>query len=125
MASEFPTGFLTLRAGTFQRVSRATREGDVRAINISNCAVDGWSVHSIEMGDNKLNGRSFAADEQLLVCIMEAKPGGLLWEEDPEKIGALSADSMHANLFCRPTHSLTFGRRPEPRMGPCAISKSY
>jgi hypothetical protein len=95
------TGFLTLRAGTFQRTTRAEREGAHRGINISNCPVTRWDVIGHDIGD-KLDGHSFRADEALMVSIMEAKPGDVLWEEDPEKIGALVTDSMHANVRLPP-----------------------
>ncbi|MGA8433903.1 MAG: hypothetical protein WB713_03770 [Methyloceanibacter sp.] len=67
---------------------RATREGAVRAINISHCAMTRWSVISDDMNDDKLAGHSFGVDQRLSVSIVEAKPGQSLWEDDPEKIGA-------------------------------------
>ena len=60
---------------------------------------------SDDMNDDKLDGRSFGTDQQLSVSIMEAKPGDPLWTEDsilppnPEKIGVLSTDRMHATVY--------------------------
>jgi hypothetical protein len=68
---------------------RATREGAVRAINISHCAMTRWSVISDDMNDDKLAGHSFGVDQRLSISIVEAKPGQSLWEDDPEKIGSL------------------------------------
>ena len=103
MPSKIPTGFLTLRAGTFQRITRAEREGAHRAINISHCPVTRWSVISGDMRNNKLDGRSFAADEALLISIMEAKPGDLLWTE----IAAEAADgaARHIEIVLKPDRS--------------------
>ena len=69
-----PQRTLTLRAGTFQRISRATHEGSVRAVHVSSCPVTRWSVLS-NKDDDKLGGRSFGTDEKVMVCVTETKPG--------------------------------------------------
>lgn len=102
MSSE-TTGFLTLRAGTFQRVSRTTRERVVRAVSISDCPVTNWYVIGDHPDDKELDGHRFNADDQLLISVVETKQGEPLWAEDAEKIGVVSSD--HASLHLPP---LTF-----------------
>jgi hypothetical protein len=97
MASGDSTGFLTLRVGGFQRTTRATAEGGRRVVNISDCPVTQWYVISDKDDDKKLAGQSFAKEDQLLVSVVEAKPGEPRWGENPEKIGAAGGDS--ANLY--------------------------
>ena len=121
MASEISTGSLTLRAGTFQRVTHAEREGAVRKINISYCPVTKWTV--IGSGDNKLDGLSFSANEQFTVSITETKPGDPLWAEDtflppnPEKIGTLDADSMRVHCYLQPDVFALFWNAAEATHG--------
>ena len=121
MASEISTGSLTLRAGTFQRVTHAEREGAVRKINISYCPVTKWTV--IGSGDNKLDGRSFSANEQFTVSITETKLGDPLWAEDtflppnPEKIGTLDADSMRVHFYLQPDAFALFWNAAEATHG--------
>jgi hypothetical protein len=100
MASKNPTGYLTLRAGTFGRTTHVTKGGATREISISFCPVFHWRVNGGL--DNKLNGRSFNSNERFEIAIMEGEPGEVFWPEDPEKIGALNADLMHANIFMPP-----------------------
>ena len=118
MASEIPTGFLTVRAGTFQRSSRASREGDVRQVSISNCPVTSWSVMGEDTDDNKLDGRSFGIDEQLLVYIREMKSLGNLFEGGhPEKIGGLNTESMLAFAYVPPNSFAHFWMAAEATDG--------
>ena len=105
MASEIPTGSLTLQAGTFRRITRATHEGSFRAISISNCSVTHWVVSSDDetraraltpqdiLDHGRLGGRIFRADDRMLVTIKEGK---LLWKDDPEKIGTLTINMANA-----------------------------
>ena len=86
MSSE---SFLTLKAGSFQCVSRATIKGATRHINISDCPVDRWS---------DLKGDTISSSDEVDLSIYEMTPGEPLWKEDPEKIGAFSKDSMHINV---------------------------
>ena len=101
MAS-IPTGpgFLTVTVGAFTRRTYVTREGAYRVIQVSNCPVTHWTV--MGSGDGKLDGHSFHTDGLLnTVTIMEVKPGefGRRFAADPEKIGTLNTNYMHADVY--------------------------
>ena len=120
MASENPTGFLTVTVGAFGRTTRAVRKGAVRAINIANCPVTNWQVISDYMSDDKLDGRSFSANEQFTVSITETKPGeaeDTFLPPNPEKIGTLDADSMRVHLNLQPDAFALFWNAAEATHG--------
>ena len=120
MASETPTGFLTVTVGAFGRTTRAVRKGAVRAINIANCPVTNWQVISDYMSDEKLDGRSFSANEQFTVSITETKPGeaeDTFLPPNPEKIGTLDADSMRVHCYLQPDVFALFWNAAEATHG--------
>jgi len=85
MASdEIPKDFLTLRADKFQRNTFAMSGGTGRTMNIFGRVIR-WDSHS--------EGDSERTEEQVRLFIQEIAPEKEpLWEEDPEKIGAVSRD---------------------------------
>jgi hypothetical protein len=87
--------FLSLRAGTFQRVSVSTVGRATRQVSISECPVVRWIS---DLKDDKQTNEKFS------LSIREMMPGETLWAEKPDKIGAFSSDRLHvtANLHLSP-----------------------
>jgi hypothetical protein len=78
---------LTLRVGLFRRSTTVTAGGVRRAIDIRNCVVVGASDASFE----DLGSATISLFERI-------KSDGVLWKDDPEKIGVLSLNRSHINV---------------------------
>ncbi len=112
------TGFLTVRAGTFQRTTRTTvAAGAFRAVTFSHCPVTQWMVIGTADSD-KLDGHSFSKGEKLqLLTVYEKRWDDPLWKEDPEKIGAIGRDDMFANVYVPPEAFADFWNAAEAQLG--------
>ena len=83
------TGYLAVNLGTFRRTTSTSAENSTRAVHIENCVI---------REGREIQGRKYYG-EQIEMSIHETKPGQELWKDDPEKIGALSTESLHMSLY--------------------------
>jgi hypothetical protein len=80
------TNFLKLRLGTYERGSSTNAERSNRWITISNCVIAS-------------GGEIIGYDDPVMVQITEVHSGGVLWKDNPQKIGTFSVEGPSINLY--------------------------
>lgn len=78
------TAYLSVSLGTFRRSTSISAERSTRVVHIGNCVI---------RKGGEIPGPNYYG-EQIEISVYETKPGEELWNDEPEKVGALSTEFM-------------------------------